>query len=113
VGCNTQQKTEELIQARLDAERMKTLETETTELKSKNEELAKENAELKLEVTSLEAKLAAQAAAAPKIAANPKPKVAAAQPAKRPGKSQASTSKASPAEIEQLHDQLTGGSSFK
>jgi hypothetical protein len=101
-GCNTdaqqQEKTNELIQARLDAEKVKDLSSANQELKATNEALQKDNQDLKLQV----AKLQGAAAQAARVAANKSTR----------GNRQASEP-LSPAEVEQVKSAVTGGNSFK
>lgn len=101
VGCNTQQKTEEMVMLRIDAAKAKTLQAETDELKKTNEALREENQQLKLEVATLKAKGATTATLKPltKIA-------------KAPTRS-SNAEKPSPAEIDTAREQVTGGGSFK
>ena len=102
-ACNTQEKTEELIQARLDAEKVKDQQVQIQELKSVNEQQKKENESLKLELTTLQSKLAMSTTAS---------RVASRQVGTKRGGTPDS-SPATPAEVKALHDELTGGSSFK
>jgi hypothetical protein len=118
-ACNSQERTEEMIQARLDAERVKTLEASAQELKAANDTLSKENEALKLQIATLEAKVGANVGASgqrrpapvsgPTTAAKPAPRTT--KPTSGAGGK--ADSKMTPAEVSALHDAATGGGSFK
>jgi peptidoglycan hydrolase CwlO-like protein len=98
-ACNTQERTEELVQARLDAEKVKDLTEESVELKKTIDELKAENKELTTEILALKAKSTASVAQAKTLA-------------KKPGTSM-SADKPAPSEVQQAKEDLTGGGSFK
>lgn len=103
-GCNNAERTQELIQARLDAEKVKDLQTQNQELRTSLDELRKENETLKLSMAKAEGskKLAAVTPTAKTVT---KPKAAA--------NTGADAVPESPAEKAQVKEEVTGGSSFK
>jgi len=109
-GCNVDQRAQELVQARLDAEKVKELGEEVLELKKVNEALKVENDSLKIQL--LASQKVTQTAQAPvtKVAV-----VSKAKP-KAPDSAASEKPKAveSPVEAEtDLKKAATGGSSFK
>jgi len=102
-GCNSQKATEDLVQARLDAEKVQEQATAMQDLKTANEQLKKENDELKLKLALTQAKIEAITSQKRVARATPAPKSASATKGEKPA----------PAEIQQLHSELTGGGSFK
>lgn len=97
-GCNSQGRTEEMIQSRLDAEKLKQATTEVVDLKKANEELRDENKALTTELLAVKA----TAQAATRVATS-----------KTVVKATATKEKGSPAEVQEAREQLTGGGSFK
>ena len=97
-SCQSGQRTEELIRARLNEEKVKTLTTEVVELKRENAVLTLANKELNTQLLVLQS-----AKVHTEIAPN--------KPAAK--KSTATGANHSPAEVAAAREQLTGGGSFK
>ncbi len=89
-GCNNDTRTQELVQAKLDAERLKQVTEENQQLKATVERLTKENQVLRQRLAKAEAATVATSGA------------------KKPA-----GGKPTPAEKEELKEDVTGGTSFK
>lgn len=104
-ACNTKDQTEAVVQARLDAEKVKQLEAENLALKATVDQLKKENEALKLEVASQKA--LAEKAASEAVAQRQRLAVAGKKPAEK-GATRAQSERAA-----DTNKAATGGDSFK
>lgn len=102
-ACSSQERAEEMVKLRLDAEKAKELKLEVDDLREANEVLRIENQELKVELASFKGKVKA-------LASQPGPSPDGAKA--KPGKPR-NSAKPSPADVATLRKQVTGGGSFK
>lgn len=110
-GCQNEQRTQEMVQARFDAEKVKELSEEVAELKKLNDSLKQENESLKSQIHTQTGQHGGQAQepSRTKVALTPKPKPkTVSESSSKPKTPEAQAESAS-----ELKKAATGGSSFK
>ena len=108
-GCQNEQRTQELVQMRLDAEKVKELSGEVAELKKTNESLKQENDSLKAQLHQAQQTAQTKEVPQTKVALTPKPK----NKTNGDAPSKPKQPEALPESAIELKKAATGGSSFK